>query len=46
MDSPAVTVGGKIVTVWPGRPKMVKTFVVTVVGSPKRLAVAAMRTGL
>ena len=46
MGSSAVTVGGKIVTVWPGRPKaVVKTFVVTVVGSPKRLAVAVMRSG-
>ena len=42
--SPAITFCGKIVTVWPGRPEMVlKTFVVTVVGSLKGLAVAAMR---
>jgi hypothetical protein len=42
----AVTVCGKIVTVWSSRPKMVaKTLVVTVVGSLKGLAVAVMRTG-
>lgn len=46
MGSPAVTVCGKIVMVWRGRPKVVvKTFVVTVVGSPKRLTVAVIRTG-
>ena len=44
LGSPAVAVCGKIVMVWPGRPKVVKTFVVTVVGSPKRLAAAVMRT--
>jgi hypothetical protein len=45
LGSPAVAVCGKIVMVWPGRPKVVvKTFVVTVVGSPKRLTAAIMRT--
>ena len=35
-----------IVSVWPGKPTMVvKTFVVMVVGSPKRLAVAVTSAG-
>jgi hypothetical protein len=43
LGSPAVTVGGKIVTVWPGRPKVVvKSFVVTAVSSLKKLAVDVM----